>query len=231
MKEMVSEFVSTLKSILPITVALFLFKVIVLKSSFNEMKEIFFGILLSIVGLFLFLQGLKHGLMPLGNAVGSELYKVKYPIFIVLIFFCIGYFSTLAEPAVTALAGQVEEVSVGVIKNKVMTHTIAIGAALGMMLGAIKILYKVPAKTVLLPIIALILIFGFFASNSMVAIAFDASGTTTGPVNIPLNLALGIGLSSMLEGSDTLVDGFGLIGLSLLGTILAVLMLGVVTKM
>ena len=98
-----------------------------------------------------------------------------------------------------------------------MVHTIAIGVAVGMGLGATKILYKIPTTKIIIPMLVILTVLTYFAPDQITGVAFDSGGVTTGPVMVPLNMALGIGLSSIIEGSDPLIDGFGFIALALLG--------------
>ncbi|WP_243641228.1 DUF1538 domain-containing protein [Xylanivirga thermophila] len=218
----------TARDILPISISLLIFQIFVLKSPIDDLRSVILGIMLSFFGLYIFVQGLKLGLIPLGNAVGAGLPALDNVYLIVAFNFLLSYASTIAEPAVTALAMEVEEVSVGAIPNKVLKHTIAIGAGVGMGLGTVKILFSIPNSKVILPVVAVIMVLGYFAPESITGVAFDAAGVTTGPVNVPLNMAIGLGLSSAIENSDPLIDGFGMIALAILCTIIAVLVVGII---
>ncbi|MFX0550100.1 DUF1538 domain-containing protein [Hathewaya histolytica] len=218
---------SSARDILPIASFLIIFQVFILKTPIDNPKSVCFGLILSTIGLYCFVQGLDIALIPLGKSVGSNLPKLDNTILVVLFAFIMGYGATLAEPALTSLGAQIEEISSGVMTNRMFTHTVSLGAGFGMSIGMVKILYKIPSTYVIIPMIAVVGILGFFAPERITGVAFDAAGVTTGPVTVPLNMALAIGLSTMIGGSDPLIDGFGIIALSCLGTILAVLLLGI----
>lgn len=221
---------SSARDILPITSFLIIFQVFVLKAPIDNPKSIAFRLFLSTIGLYFFVQGLNIALIPLGKSVGYNLPKLDNKILVVFFGFIVGYGATLAEPALTSLGTQIEEISSGVMTNRMFSHTVSLGAGFGMSIGMLKILYKVPSTYAIIPMIAIVGILGFFAPERITGVAFDAAGVTTGPVTVPLNMALAIGLSTVIGGSDPLIDGFGLIALSCLGTILAVLILGIVIQ-
>jgi hypothetical protein len=220
----------TAKDILPVTVVLIFFNTFVLKSPIKNIKTVVLGIILCIFGLYMFLQGINMGLMPLGNNVGVSLPSLNSRALIIGFACILGYTSTLAEPALASLAREIEEISVGAIPNRLMVHTIALGVAVGMGLGATKILYKIPTTKIIIPMLIILTVLTYLAPDQVTGLAFDSGGVTTGPVMVPLNMALGIGLSSIIEGSDPLIDGFGFIALALLGPIIAVLILGMLVK-
>ena len=151
-------------------------------------------------------------------------------IIIAVVAFVIGYLATLVEPALKVLAMEVEEVSVGAIPSTVLVHTVAIGFGVGMCIGVIKIIHGIPTKMLLLPILVLAVVLGFFAPREFVDIAIDSASATTGPVNIPLNMAIALGLSKVLEHADPLLSGFGIVGLTSMGAVVSVLALGVISR-
>jgi hypothetical protein len=218
------------KSIIPVVSVLVFFQVVVLRQSLAHPKTFFSGIVLAIVGLFLFLKGVTMSLIPLGESVGQNIVTLDNKLLISIFAFVVGYGATLVEPALRTLVLEVEEVSVGAIPEKVLLHTIAIGFGLGVTLGIIKIVSNIPTVKIVIPLLLFALYLAYLAPEKMVGIAFDCASATTGPVNIPINVALALGLSRVVEGSDPLLNGFGIVGLSSLGTIIAVLMLGIITK-
>lgn len=185
---------------------------------------------MSTLGLYLFIQGLNVGLIPLGSEVGANLSSLDNRIFIILFAFFIGYASTLAEPALATLAMEIEEISIGAIKNRVLIHTVAAGVGIGMSIGIFKILNGIPSTYVIIPSVVLVGILGVFAPEKITGIAFDCAGVTTGPVTVPLNMSLALGLSSIIKGSDPMIDGFGIIALASLWPTITVLILGLFIK-
>ncbi len=172
-------------------------------------------------------------LFPLGgDSVGSNLVVLERKWLIVLIAFIIGYFGTLVEPALQALALEVEEISIGAIPpHKVLIHAVAIGFGAGMGIGIYKILNDVSYIKIIVPLLLIIIVLIFLAPEEFVSIAMDSASATTGPVNIPLNMALAIGLTKIIESADPLLSGFGIVGLtSVGGAVISVLALGILTK-
>lgn len=220
----------TAKSVIPIAVFLILFQIIFLKKPIENWKYFMSGFVLSIFGLHFFLKGVSMSLLPLGDSVGRELVVLDHKWAIILFAFVLGYFGTLVEPALKTLALEVEEISVGAIPHKVLVNAVAIGFGFGMALGIFKILNGVPNTKIIIPLLLAILILTFFASEEFVAIAMDSASSTTGPVNIPLNMAVALGLSKIVENSDPLLNGFGIIGLTSLGAVISVLILGILSK-
>lgn len=221
----------TLKTILPLTLILVVFQILILKKPLHNIGEFIVGFILAVLGLHFFLKGASMSLLPLGESVGRNLVVIERKWLIVFIAFIIGYFGTLVEPALKVLALQVEEVSVGVISNKVLVHTVAIGFGLGMGIGIFKILMNISYTKIIVPLLVLIIVLIFLTPESFVSIAMDAGSATTGPVNIPLNMLLAVGLAGIIEGSDPLLAGFGIVGLTSIGAMISVLTLGVLTRL
>lgn len=169
-------------------------------------------------------------LLPIGDSVGSNLVILERKWIIVIIGFVIGYFATLVEPALKALALEVEEISIGAIPNKVLIHAVAIGFGSGMAIGLFRILNGISYLKIVIPLLFLVIILAFFAPEQFVSIAMDSASATTGPVNIPINMALAIGLAKVIEGVDPLLAGFGVVGLTSVGAIISVLALGILTR-
>jgi hypothetical protein len=141
----------------------------------------------------------------------------------VLIFaFIMGYGATLAEPALNALGLKVEELTVGTFKKSLLIQAVASGVGLGMLLGVVKIIWNVPLVYLLIPPYLLLLIITKISTEEFVNIAWDSAGVTTGPVTVPLVLAIGLGISNQVN----VVEGFGILSMASVCPILAVLMVG-----
>ncbi|HHV25811.1 DUF1538 domain-containing protein [Anaerosalibacter bizertensis] len=220
----------TARSVIPISAFLLLFQILILKKPIENVKDFVLGFLLSVLGLHFFLKGVSISLIPLGDSVGKNLIYLDHRWIIIVFAFVLGYFATLVEPGLKALALEVEEISIGAIPNKVLIQTVAIGFGGGMALGIFKILNNIPNTKIIMPILFIILILVYFAPDEFVAIAMDSASSTTGPVNIPLNMAVAIGLSKIIENSDPLLNGFGIVGLTSLGAVISVLTLGILAK-
>lgn len=223
-------FWETAKSVLPIVMLLCIFQIIILKKPIKEMSSFVCGVVLTMIGLHLFLKGVSTSLIPLGDSIGGNLIVLNNKYLVLLFAFAIGYFGTMVEPGLQSLAIEVEDISSGSIPANVLINAVGIGFGLGMALGIIKILNNIPTKQILFPIMIAAIILGYFAPSEFVDIAIDSASATTGPVNIPLNMAISLGLSKVLENSDPLLNGFGIIGLTSIGSVISVLVLGILSK-
>ncbi|MBP7553381.1 MAG: DUF1538 family protein [Spirochaetes bacterium] len=143
------------------------------------------------------------------------------PGFIIILIFCffMGYSATLAEPALNALAYTVEELTVGTFNKNLLIQSVSVGVGVGIMVGAIKILFDIPLIYLLIPPYILLLILTKFTEEQFVSIAWDSAGVTTGPVTVPLVIAIGLGLSSQVG----VVEGFGILAAASAFPILSVL--------
>lgn len=228
--DVLKAFWETAKNVLPIVIFLCIFRLIVLRKPVEEIKTLVLGTLLSIIGLHLFLKGISLSLIPLGDSVGRDLVVLNNKYLIAIFAFVVGFFATMVEPGLKALALEVEEISTGAIPMNVLINAVGIGFGLGMSIGIVKILNNIPTKTILFPVLLLAMILGYFAPREFVDIAIDSASATTGPVNIPLNMAIALGLSKILETSDPLLNGFGIIGLTSMGAVISVLVLGILSR-
>ncbi|AFS79533.1 putative membrane protein DUF1538 [Gottschalkia acidurici 9a] len=228
--EWISALWGTAKTILPIAVFLILFQVLFLKKPMENIKSFALGFLLTILGLHFFLKGLSISLLPLGEDVGRNLLTLNNKWIIVLFGFVLGYFATLAEPALRILALEVEEISSGVIRSNMLIQFVALGFGGGMSIGIIKILNNIPNSKIMIPLLGIIILLIYFTPKEFVAVAMDSAASTTGPVNIPLNMTLALGLAATIAGADPLLNGFGIVGLTSLGTMISVLSLGILTR-
>ena len=220
----------TFRSIFPLTAVLVFFQIVVLKKPIEDVKHFIIGFLLSVFGLHFFLKGVSMSLFPLGDSVGQNLVVLERKWLIIAAAFVIGYFGTLVEPALKALALEVEEISIGAIPHKVLIHAVAIGFGMGMAIGIFKILNDISYIKIIIPLLIIIIILILLAPEEFVAIAMDSASATTGPVNIPLNMALAIGLTKIIENIDPLLAGFGIIGLTSIGAVISVLTLGILSQ-
>jgi len=221
----------TARTVIPITALLVFFQLVILRKPIVNVKNIIAGFFLSIFGLHFFLKGVSLSLLPLGDSVGKNLVILKHKWVIILFSFILGYTGTLVEPGLKALALEVEEISIGAISEKVLIQTVAVGFGFGMALGIFKILNNIPNFKIIAPLTVVVFILLFFVPEEFIAIAMDSASSTTGPVNIPLNMAIALGLSKIMDSSDPLMNGFGIIGLTSLGAMISVLILGLISKL
>ena len=230
MMEILRDIWGTAKTVLPLALILVILQIVVLKKPIKNLKEFIIGIILSIAGLHFFLKGVFMSILPLGDSVGGNIAILDNKLLIVAISLVIGYLGTLVEPALKTLALEVEEVSVGAIPNKVLIHAVAIGFGLGMGIGVWKIINNIPFIKIVIPLIFVIILLIPFVPKEFVSIAMDSASATTGPVNIPLNMAIAVGLAKSLENVDPLTSGFGIIGLTSIGAVISVMVLGLLSR-
>jgi Protein of unknown function (DUF1538) len=216
-----------LRSVAPVIGILLFFQLVILREPLQNWREIAVGLGLTVVGLVIFLKGLEVGLTPLGEATSGALAQRRSLFLVVAFGVALGYGATLAEPALRILADRVEELTGGVLGNTLFVQTVAIGVALGLAVGSARIVLGIEITPFFIPALALALVLTFFAPERYTGLAFDAALATTGPVTVPLAVALGSGLALALGRGDILVYGFGLVAFAALGPILCVLVLGI----
>ncbi len=216
-----------LRSVAPVIGILLVFQLLILRRPLEDWREIAVGLLLTVVGLVIFLRGLEVGLTPLGESASEALAGRRSLILIVLFGVSLGYGATLAEPALRILAERVENLTGGALGSTLFVQTVAVGVAIGMAVGSSRIVLGIETTPFLIPALALVLVLTFFAPERYTGLAFDAALATTGPVTVPLAVALGGGLALALDRGDVLVFGFGLVAFAALGSILCVLALGI----
>ncbi|WP_165874192.1 DUF1538 domain-containing protein [Rubrobacter taiwanensis] len=218
----------TLRSVAPIIGILLIFHLIVLREPLRNWKEVSIGLLLTVIGLAIFLKGLEIGLLPLGESASGALAQRGSLVLAVVFGLTLGYGATLSEPALAILAERVEDLTAGALGATVFVQTVAVGVALGVAVGAARIVLGVEITPFFIPALALVIVLTFFAPERYTGLAFDAALATTGPVTVPLAIALGSGLALALGRGDILVFGFGLVAFAALGPILCVLILGII---
>ena len=238
-KTPLSEIVLGVRAILPLVLFLMFVLFIVLKSSLPNRMVTVYGLVLSILGMCIFNVGLTYGLGAIGSQTGSVLpaafmelpISPVSPIFseyvglvIVIGFaFLMGFGATLAEPALNALGLTVQKLTNGAFKKSMLMYSVAGGVSVGIALGIAKLIIGFDLASVLIPLYAIGVILTFFSSEEFVNVGWDSAGVTTGPVTVPLVLAMGLGLGNAVSA----VEGFGILSLASICPIIAVLSMGI----
>jgi hypothetical protein len=217
-------------AIVPITLVVVLLQVSIIHLPMALFARFLIGALLVMIGLLLFLRGVKLGLLPMGEIIGAELPKRAPLPLILLAAFLLGFVVTIAEPDVRVLAHQIDIVSEGEIGENLLILTVALGIGIFVSLAVLRIFLGIPIAYLLATGYLAVLVLSFLTPPDFVPIAFDAGGVTTGPVTVPFILALGIGTASVLGGRSSIGDGFGLVGLASIGPVLGVMLLGVIYR-
>lgn len=239
---------SALRAIVPLCVFLLMTLRLVLPDRIRNRDEILIGIGFSVIGMSLFMLGITLGLTPLGTQLGSNVplsfatltpwgaEGLREPLFesdvagkiVAAIFgFFLGYGATLAEPALNALGNTVEKITVGAFKKSLLMQSVAIGVGIGIAAGVIKLAFDIPLEYLLIPPYVVLLLLTAISSEEFVNFGWDSAGVTTGPITVPLVLAMGLGIGANVPG---VIDGFGVLALASVGPIITVLIVGLLVS-
>lgn len=225
---------TTARDVVPIVIILFGFQIFVLRKKMANIGAVIIGFILVLLGLTFFLQGLEQALFPLGKVMAQQLTDPvflglnsndgKHHYFWLYVFAAaIGFSTTIAEPALIAVAIKANDVSSGAIRTWGLRIAVAIGVSFGITLGTYRIISGTPIHYYIISGYILVVIQTFFCPKSIVALAYDSGGVTTSTVTVPLVAALGVGLSSSIPGRNPMLDGFGLIAFASLFPIMSVM--------
>ena len=239
----VTEVVLGVRAILPLVLFLMFVLFIVLKSKLPNRMVTIYGLVLSILGMCIFNVGLTYGLGAIGNQAGSILPAAfmnlpiipSSPLFseiigltIVIAFaFMLGFGATLAEPALNALGLTVQNLTNGAFKKSMLMYSVAGGVSVGIALGIAKLIIGFDLITVLLPLYVIGVLLTIFSTEEFVNVGWDSAGVTTGPVTVPLVLAMGLGLGNAVSAAE----GFGILSLASICPIIAVLSTGAIIQL
>jgi hypothetical protein len=225
---------TTARDVIPIALILFGFQIFVLRRKMANLGAVITGFIMVLLGLTLFLQGLEQALFPLGKLMAQQLTAPEFLglnsgdgqhhyFWLYLFAAALGFSTTIAEPALIAVAIKANEVSSGAIGTWGLRIAVAIGVSFGITLGTYRIISGTPVHYYIIAGYILVVIQTFFCPKSIVALAYDSGGVTTSTVTVPLVTALGLGLSSSIPGRNPLLDGFGLIAFASLFPIMSVM--------
>lgn len=218
LKEKIKE---SLSAVLPITGIVLLISVFLVPMELGSVVMFLTGAVMLIVGMGFFQLGAEMAMSPLGEGIGIQISRTRKAGIVVFISFVMGVMITISEPDLQVLAQQVPT-----IPNRVLILTVAVGVGIFLALAVIRIRYRICLSTLLFVFYIALIIISFFVPEEFLAVAFDSGGVTTGPITVPFIMALGVGLASMRSDKNSLGDSFGLVALSSVGPILAVLILG-----
>ncbi len=232
------EIVLGLRAILPLVIFLFLILKLVLKEPLPRPREMWLGIGLTVIGMCLFNLGLTYGLSKLGGAAGalvpaafmqvpgaagSPLYVYAVGLTLALVFaWVLGFGATIAEPALNALGVTAEQLTNGFFKKRTLIMAVSVGVACGIALGLTKLIFDLPLVWLVVPPYLLAAALTAVSSEEFVNVAWDSAGVTTGPITVPLVLAMGLGFGNATQA----VEGFGILCMASIGPIISVLLTG-----
>jgi len=225
------------QDLLPIILVIAFFQLVVLQQPVPQLGQIVVGGLMVLLGLSLFVQGLQMALFPLGEEMAYSFVKKGNLWFLLLFAFTLGFGTTVAEPALIAIAEEASEIAAegGIIEDLEPAReayatglrlVVALAVGIALLVGVIRILKGWPVQYLIIGGYLGVVVMTVFAPPEIIGIAYDSGGVPTSTVTVPLVAALGIGLASSIRGRDPLVDGFGLIAFASLTPMIFVMAYG-----
>lgn len=211
----------SLSAVLPITGIVLLLSIILVPIEIGTMVMFLCGAIMLVIGMGFFQLGAEMSMTPLGEGIGVQIAKTRHVLPVLLIGLSMGVIITISEPDLQVLAQQVPA-----IPNYTLILTVAVGVGIFLALAILRILFQVNLSTILIVLYTALIVLSFFISQDFLAVAFDSGGVTTGPMTVPFIMAMGVGLASVRGDKNASSDSFGLVALSSIGPVLAVLILG-----
>ena len=228
---------SSVRDLLPIVLVILFFEFFVLHQPLPNVAQLLTGLLFVVLGLTFFIHGLEQGLFPIGEAMAHAFARKGSVFWLLLFAFALGFGTTVAEPALIAVAAEAAKVAAN--GNMIdateaarssyangLRYTVALSVGLAIVIGVVRILKGWPIQWIIIGGYMLVVIMTMFAPQEIIGIAYDSGGVTTSTITVPLVTALGVGLASSIKGRNPMVDGFGLIALASLTPIIFVMAYG-----
>ena len=216
-----SKIQESLSAVLPITGIVLVLSIFLVPIEIGTAVMFFVGAFLLIVGMGMFQLGAEISMEPIGEGIGVEISKSKNIFIMYAISMIMGLIITIAEPDLQVLSNQVPAVP-----NMVLILTVAVGVGIFLTMAVWRIIHHTDLSKMLMVLYTVVIVFSFFIPKDFLAVAFDSGGVTTGPITVPFIMALGVGLSMVRADKNASNDSFGLVALSSIGPILAVMLLG-----
>jgi hypothetical protein len=240
-QELLQTLLATITDVLPIALIIVGFQSLVIRRPIANLRRVGLGFLYVLVGLAFFLQGLEMALFPIGKLMAQQLTAPEFImglqqtseamkevdwsqyLWVYVFALAIGFSTTIAEPSLLAVALKAHQVSGGVIGVWGLRIAVAIGVAIGLVLGTYRIITGTPLHWYIIAGYAIVIVQTLFAPRMIIPLAYDSGGVTTSTVTVPLVAALGLGLASTVPGRNPVFDGFGLIAFASLFPIITVM--------
>ena len=228
-----------MRDLLPIVLVIAFFQLFVLEQTPDNLIQIVIGLFFVVLGLTFFIFGLEQGLFPIGESMAHAFANKGSAFWLLTFAFALGFGTTVAEPALIAVAEEASEVAAqaGMIEKsesamndyaKGLRYTVAFSVGIAILIGVLRILMNWPIHYMIMIGYVMVIVMTGFAPDEIIGIAYDSGGVTTSTITVPLVTALGIGLASSISGRNPMVDGFGLIAFASLLPIVFVLGYGMV---
>jgi len=221
-------FKDSAKDVLPIIGVIAFFQIFIFYKVPDNLAGLVVGMLIVIFGLSIFMRGLDIGIFPLGESLAKKFAKKGSLFWILLFAFLVGFSTTVAEPALIAIADKAAAISNGKIDADMLRLTVAFSVGFAITLGVFRIITGHPIQYYIIAGYIAVVVLTFFTPADIVGLAYDSGGVTTSTVTVPLVAALGIGLASSIRGRNPVIDGFGLIAFASLTPMIFVQVYGII---
>ena len=237
LKKLLLAMLGSLRDLLPIILVIIFFQFFVLQQPLPNIAQILLGVLFVVLGLTFFIHGLEQGLFPIGESMAPAFARKGSLVWLILFAFSLGFGTTVAEPALIAVADEASEIAAtgGMIDTTAaakkgyangLRYTVALSVGLAIVIGVIRILKGWPVQWLIIGGYIVVVIMTMFAPEEIIGIAYDSGGVTTSTITVPLVTALGVGLASSIRGRNPMIDGFGLIAFASLTPMIFVMAYG-----
>ncbi len=234
-------FGSTLRDLAPIVIIVAFFQAAVIGQPVDNLGEIAIGFVFVLLGLAIFIRGLEMALFPIGEALADAFVRKGSLIWLLVFAFCLGFGTTVAEPALIAVSGEAARMMAagGAIPAgeasearhaDALRYTVAVSVGASLILGVVRILKGWPVHWLIIGGYVVVVALTAVAPEAIIGIAYDSGGVTTSTITVPLVTALGVGLAGMIKGRNPMIEGFGLIAFASLMPIAFVLVFGIVVE-
>ncbi len=238
-KHLLAPLLSSARDLMPIVVVIAFFQIGVLRQPIPNLGEIALGTLFVMIGLAMFVRGLEMGLFPIGESMAYAFARKGSLSWLLLFAFALGFGTTVAEPALIAVADEAAEVAaVGKMIEDTpearesyadgLRVTVALSVGFAILVGVLRIIRGWPIHYLIIAGYIGVIIMTGFAPPEIIGIAYDSGGVTTSTITVPLVTALGVGLASSIKGRNPMIDGFGLIAFASLTPMIFVMGYGMV---
>ena len=236
---LIKSMMGSFRDLLPIVCVILFFQLAVLQQPLPNVTQLLVGVLFVVLGLTFFIHGLEQGLFPIGESMAHAFARKGSAFWLIVFAFALGFGTTVAEPALIAVAAEAAEVAANgnmikataAAKEEYATGlriTVAFSVGIAIVVGVIRILKGWPIQWIIIGGYIIVVIMTFFAPKEIIGIAYDSGGVTTSTITVPLVTALGVGLASSIRGRNPMIDGFGLIAFASLTPMIFVMAYGMI---
>ena len=239
MRPLFESLLDSLRDLTPLIVVIVFFQLVVVRQPVPNLGDLIVGFALVVLGLTFFVRGLNMGLFPLGEAMAYDFARKGSLAWLLIFAFALGFGTTVAEPALIAVAGEAARVAadaavIGADDESMSQYafglrmTVALSVGFAVLVGVYRIVRGWPIHYLIIGGYLGVVVMTIFAPTEIVGIAYDSGGVTTSTITVPLVTALGVGLASTIKGRNPFTDGFGLIAFASLTPIIFVMAYGMI---